>query len=202
MRTDTEKELEKIFISYNRVLDKLKLLNITTKLGKEVTHKDLRKAINIMDEKHPYCRWKCKKPRKNKHYILTEGFSWLKKVYFQNEKSLIDADIYFFENKIKQYEDFLKVSPKILFEKDMPLSELPQYFNKAPGTIKNNIIKMNKHTNSIYMYNEDGSYKISKGGIEWLAKNCFKQKYLELLEIYKMELTEKYIIAGFPYDIF
>lgn len=49
---------------------------------------------------------------------------------------------------------------------------------------------------------ENGKYKISKQGIEWLCKNYFKQKYLELLEKYKMELTEKYIEAGYPYDIF
>ena len=34
------------------------------------------------------------------------------------------------------------------------------------------------------------------------AKMFFKQKYLKLLEKYKMELTEKYIKAGYPYDIF
>lgn len=33
-------------------------------------------------------------------------------------------------------------------------------------------------------------------------QNVFKQKYLELLEKYKMELTEKYIKAGYPYDHF
>ena len=49
---------------------------------------------------------------------------------------------------------------------------------------------------------ENRKAKISKEGIEWLCKNCFKQKYLELLEEYKMELTEKYIEAGYPYDVF
>ena len=43
---------------------------------------------------------------------------------------------------------------------------------------------------------------ISSNGIEWLCKNVFKQKYLELLEKYKMELTELYIKAGYPYDHF
>ena len=43
---------------------------------------------------------------------------------------------------------------------------------------------------------------ISKEGVEWICKNIFKHKYLELLEKYKMELTEKYIEAGYPYDNF
>ena len=43
---------------------------------------------------------------------------------------------------------------------------------------------------------------VKKEGIELLCKNCFKQKYLELLEDYKMELTQKYIDAGYIYDYF
>lgn len=37
-------------------------------------------------------------------------------------------------------------------------------------------------------------------GVEWLCKNVFKKKYLELLEKYKMELTEIYIKDGYIYD--
>ena len=47
-----------------------------------------------------------------------------------------------------------------------------------------------------------GKAKIYKEGIEWLCKNCFRHKYLELLEEYKMELTEIYIEKGYPYDVF
>ena len=61
---------------------------------------------------------------------------------------------------------------------------------------------MIKASNQNYRYIENGKYVISKEGIEWLCKNCFKQKYLELLEEYKMELTEKYIQAGYLYDYF
>lgn len=52
----------------------------------------------------------------------------------------------------------------------------------------------------VYFQYENSKCKISKEGIEWLCKNYFKQKYLKLLEQYKMELTEKYIKAGYPYD--
>jgi hypothetical protein len=43
---------------------------------------------------------------------------------------------------------------------------------------------------------------ISKEGVKWICKNVFKQKYLELLEKSKMELTELYIKAGYIYDYF
>ncbi len=54
-----------------------------------------------------------------------------------------------------------------------------------------------------YKFLVDGKVVISSKGVEWICKNVFfKQKYLKLLEKYKMELTEKYIKAGYPYDIF
>ena len=41
MITDSQTELEKIFMSYDRVLYKLNLIGIKTKGGKEITHKEL-----------------------------------------------------------------------------------------------------------------------------------------------------------------
>lgn len=202
MISNTEKELEKIFISYDRVLYRLKILNIKTKGGKEVTHKDLRYAVNYMEKKHPTCRWKCQKSKGKKHYILIEGYYWLTYVYFQSEKSLIDMDIEFFTTRIKLYEELLQLTPKILWTKDMYVDELQSYFSRSlDPTIRRGIRKMLQF-NKNYRTIENGKYKISKEGIEWLCKNCFKQKYLKLLENYKMELTEEYIKAGYPYDIF
>ncbi len=202
MISNTEKELEKIFISYDRILYRLKILNIRTKGGKEVTHKDLRKAVDVMLKKHPTCRWKCQKSKGKKHYILIEGYYWLTYVYFQSEKSLIDMDIEFFTTRIKLYEELLQVTPKILWTKDMYVDELQSYFSRSlDPTIRRGIRKMLQF-NKNYRTIENGKYKISKEGIEWLCKNCFKQKYLKLLENYKMELTEEYIKAGYPYDIF
>jgi len=53
-----------------------------------------------------------------------------------------------------------------------------------------------------YKFGDNGKVVISYKGVEWLCKNCFKQKYLELLEKYKMELTEMYIEKGYIYDEF
>lgn len=194
--------LDNIFLSYNEILKRLQILGKTTKSGKEITHKDLRKAICVMEDKHSNCRWKSEKIRSKRHYILIEGFYWLIYVYFNKDKKLMDADIDFFKSRIKQYEELLKVESKEIFTKDMYVYELEKYFSRKPETIKKAISKMLKYADENYRYIENGKYKISKCGIEWLYKNCFKQKYLELLEEYKMELTEKYIEAGYIYDNF
>ena len=202
MGWDSERELEKICLSCYKILRNFKILEIRTRNGNEITDKDLRQAINIMEKKHLNCRWKYRKRRKNDTVILKEGYLWLIHVYFQNKQRQIDADIDFFITMIKEYEKVLKVAPKTLWDKDLYVDELKEYFNRCAGTIKNNIIKMNKATNGIYRYKKDGKYIISKQGIEWLCKNCFKQKYLELLEDYKMELTEQFMAAGYLYDNF
>ena len=155
-----------------------------------------------MEKKHPSCRWKREKIKSKRYYILIEGFYWLIYVYFQHEKNLIDADIDFFLLRIKQYQEELKVQDKKLFTKDMSIDELVTFFQRKYRTIEKAIIKMLKSTDKNYRYEKDGRFIISKEGIEWLCKNCFKQKYLEILEQYKMELTELYIEKGYIYDNF
>lgn len=180
---------------------RLNIQKIKTKEGNDITHKDLRKAITVIQRKHKNCRWKSEKVRSRNSFILIEGYYWLLCVYFNSEKKLIDADIDFFEERIKQYEELLKLESKNLFDKDMKIQELVKYFNKKYETIEKAIWKMIKvHSN--YRYAENDNFVITKEGIEWLCKNCFKQKYLELLESYKMDLTEEYIRAGYIYDNF
>lgn len=175
---------------------------IKTKSGKQITHKDLRYAISIMIKKHPTCRWRSEKFKAKKYYILVEGYYWLIYVYFQKNKPLIDADIEFFLTRIKQYEEILSIRTKELFTKDMYMFELPQYFNRKYRTIEKAVVKMIKTNEGNLRFIENGKYKISKLGIQCLCKYYFKHKYLEILENYKMELTEKYIEEGYPYDDF
>ena len=59
-----------------------------------------------------------------------------------------------------------------------------------------------ENSEKIFKYNTNDGIVVTKEGLEYLCKNYFKQKYLELLEEYKMELTEKYIEAGYIYDEF
>ena len=202
MITDSEMVMDNLFLSYNKVLKGLHLLKLKTPSNKEIRYCDVAQACKIMHKKHSNCRWIFTQKKKNKHYVLIEGFYWLMSVYFQNEKKQIDADIDFFILRIQQYEKLLHLNSKSLWNKDMTISELVNYFNRTYGTIKNVLSKMYKITNGKYKYVKDNKIIISSLGVEWLCKNHFKQKYLELLEDYKMELTEKYMEAGFPYDNF
>ena len=198
---DSQEFIEDIFLSYNGILERFKMLNIKTKNEKEITNVDLRQAVLIMLKKHPTCRWRCKKINSKYYYILHEGYLWLMYVYFQNNKKQIDADINFFETRIKEYEKLLNLNSKKKFNKDIVIEELEEYFSRSKSTIKRAIYKMLKlHCNYRYIDNE--KYIITNDGIEWLCKNCLKQKYLEMLEEYKMELTEKYIEKGYIYDNF
>lgn len=199
---DSERELDKIFLSYNKILTRLNKQGCKTKNGKEVTHKDLRKAILVMQEKHPTCRWRSNKVKSRKFFILNEGYWWLVDVFFQDQKDLIDADIEFFEERIKMYEDFLKVQPKELFNSDISYSELEIFFNRKLYTIKRAIRTLENKYNINLRFKKNNRMYVYNTGIKLLCKECFKQKYLEILENYKMELTEKYIKAGYPYDNF
>lgn len=154
-----------------------------------------------MQRKHKNCRWKSEKIRSRNFYIIIEGYYWLINVYFNSNMKLIEADIKFFKELIKQYEEVLKLESKNLFDKDIEMQELVKFFNKKYETIEKAIWKMIKvHSNYRYVVNNE--YVITKEGVEWLCKNCFKQKYLEVLESYKMNLTEEFIRAGYIYDNF
>ena len=150
MYRDSESELDKIFMSYNKILSRFKSFNIKTKNGKDITHKDLRKAISVMIKKHPTCRWQSDKIRSRKYYILFEGYLWLMYVYFQTEKKQIDADIDFFEMRIKEYEKLLKIDSVSLWLEDVALLETEKYFNRKLDTIKQAIIKMAKANYTTY----------------------------------------------------
>lgn len=198
---NNEEIYDSIFLTYEKILTRLNILGVTTKSGKEITYTDLKKAINVMLEKHPSCRWRSERIKNRKYLILIEGYCWIRFVYFQKEKSLLDADIEFFENRIKQYEDILKIEDEEnWWNENMNIRELCKYFNKKEVTIRKAIKRMCDSYRSEYKSYMNDRIIINKNGVEWLAKNVFKDKYLELLVRYKMELTERYIQAGYPYD--
>ena len=203
MKMDSEQVLDSIFLSYNKILKRFQLLGVTTKYGKEITHEDLRKAIEVMLKKHPTCRWRSEKVRSRKYFVLIEGYYWLLNVYFQKEKLLTDADIDFFEDRIRQYEELLKVEHnENWWNEDMDIKQLCKYFNRKEITIRKAIKRMCDSGLEEYKLLINNKVVISREGIKWICKNVFKQKYLKLLEKKKMELTEKYIKAGYIYDHF
>ncbi len=203
MQVDSEQFFDSIFLSYNKILERLHVLGITTKKGKEISELDLRRAIDIMIKRHPTCRWRSEKIRSRKYFVLIEGYYWITQVYFQKEKSLIDADIEFFKLRIKQYEELLKIKHnEDWWNEDIDIKQLCEYFNRKDITVRKAIKKMRESGLEEYKFLIENKVVISKEGVEWICKNIFKQKYLELLEKYKMELTELYIEAGYPYDNF
>jgi len=203
MKVDSEQFFDSIFLSYNKILKRLHVLGITTKNGKEISELDLRRAIDVMIKKHPTCRWRSEKIRSKKYFVLVEGYYWLTQVYFQKGKSLIDADIDFFKLRIKQYEELLKIEHnENWWNEDMEIKQLCRYFNRKDITVRKAIKKMCDSGLGEYKFLVNNKVVIDKKGVEWICKNVFKQKYLELLEQYKMELTELYIEAGYPYDNF
>ena len=84
----------------------------------------------------------------------------------------------------------------------MDIKQLCKYFNREEITIRKATRKMCDSGLSKYKYLIDRKVVISIKGVEWICKNVFKQKYLELLEKKKIELTELYIKDGYPYDHF
>ena len=96
-----------------------------------------------MLKKHPTCRWRSEKVRSRKYFILVEGYDWIKFVYFEKEKSLIDADVECFETRIKLYKDFLKAEHNENWRnEDMDIKQLEKYFNRAESSIRKVIKKM------------------------------------------------------------
>ena len=103
----------------------------------------------------------------------------------------------------KQYEELLKVEKnKNWWNEDMDIKQLCKYFDKKEITIRKAIKQMCDNGFGQYKFLINNKGVISSKGVEWLCKNVFKQKYLELLEKYKMELTELYIEKGYIYDEF
>lgn len=200
---DSEEIFDSIFLSYGKILKRFEKDNIMKKNGEKITYMDLRFAIISMMKKHPSCRWRSERKRSKRYYILLEGYFWLRNVFFQKDKSMIDADIDFFKYRISLYADELKIEINENFcPEEMTVKELVEYFDSSLTRVREGINKMCKMGYSNYRYYKDRKVVVSTQGIEWLCKNIFKQKYLELLEKYKMELTEKHIAAGYPYDTF
>ena len=67
-------ELENVFLSYNRIIEKLNNEKVTTKTGNIITHKDLRQAVEVMLKKHYKSRWRSEKIKSRKYFVLIERY--------------------------------------------------------------------------------------------------------------------------------
>ena len=92
-------------------------------------------------------------------------------MYFQKEKSLTDADVEFFEDRIKQYEELLKiVHDENWWNEDMDIKQLCKYFNKEDITIRKAIRKMCDSGLEEYKLLINNKIVVSREGIKWICK--------------------------------
>ena len=195
-----------VFLNYKEILEEFEKNNLKTKGGKVITHHDLRDAIDVMIHKHPSCRWQSERIRKRYYYIQYEGFIWLRDVYFTSyDLKLIDKDVKWFESRIKWYQKQFEKNnieyPEFEYKiQKMNKQELAKYFDKAIITIEKAIRDYEKKHQMKSRIYKDGKLEIDEECIKWLLKNIFKNKYLEMLEKYKMELTEIFKANGGYYD--
>ena len=67
------------------------------------------------------------------------------RVYFNKEKSMINADVEFFVNRIKEYEKVLNLEPNMDYWKSgMDIKQLSRYFDRDISTVRKAIAKMCK----------------------------------------------------------
>ena len=119
-------------------------------------------------------------------------------MYFQKEKSLTDVDVDFLADRIRQYEELLKLQhDENWWNENLDIKKICNYFNRKENTVRKAIKRMCDNGFEKYKFLCNGKGIIFSESVEWLRKNVFKQKYLELLEKYKMKLTEKHIKAGY-----
>ena len=76
----------------------------------------------------------------------------------------------------------------------MDIKQLCKYFKREDITVKKAIKKMCDSGFGEYKSVVENKGVISKEGVEWICKNVFKQKYLELLEKYKMSCILRQVI--------
>ena len=80
-------ELNNYFLPYCKILDRFKRLNIKTKYGEDITHKDLRKAVSVMLKKISTCKQRSEKILSRRYYVIIEGYLWLIDVYFKRKET-------------------------------------------------------------------------------------------------------------------
>lgn len=197
-----------IFMDYKEILSDFNAREMRTKGGNQITHTDLRKAVCVMQKKHSLCRWQSERIRKRYYYIQYEGVLWLRDVYFNlYDMRFIDKDIKWFENRIIWYQSQFNKNnidyPEFKFNiNTMNKIQLCKYFDRSISTIENALRRYEATIVSKNRYYENGKLKVGEDAIIWLTKNQFKDKYIELLEAYKTELTEIFKVNGGHYDDF
>lgn len=158
----------------------------------KLSEKQINKAIKVMTRRHPFEKWittKCSANGERIIYLKLEFVKWIEEVYLKKNKYYLDLEIAFFNKQIKRLEEELKLPHRETEYHEMPLYELPAFFEKRRGAINvavNRLLKIHPE----YRYFKDNTTIITSEGVKWLNEKYFRQAYLEELEIYKLELQK------------
>ena len=172
--------------------------NYTTAYGYDITHKDVLKGVQVMRAKHSKCEWILYLDKYPK--ILADGFLWLQNVYFSKGKSLIDADIAFFEQLVENYksvcdaENVNYIIP-LFINDDMTYDDIAAFVNRKRSTVKKAFYKLptDQKNNSYYYKNKK---YIASDVCDNLCKKYFKQSYLHYLENLYVSLKNNLLEEG------
>ena len=158
----------------------------------KLSEKQINKAIKVMIRRHPFEKWintKCSAIGERITYLKLEFVKWIEEVYLKKNKYYLDLEISFFNKQIKRLEDELKLPHRETEYHEMPLYELPAFFEKRRGAINVAVSRLLK-VHPEYRYYNDNTVMITSEGVKWLNEKYFRQAYLEELEIYKLELQK------------
>lgn len=168
------------------ILQTLHSHGIKTKNGYQPIIEDVRKAVAVMQKKHSNCRW-IDYDKKNLQ-VEHEGYLWIETVYFNTSKTIIDADVTFFENLIEMYSIYFDKNNISYFipefvSKDMTFKEISQFTNRSIDTIRKAYYKLPIFQKKLYYIDNTNTKHISASVIDKLCKQYFINSYINYLEL-------------------
>lgn len=155
-----------------------------------------------MNKKHPMCNWTVygndKLPM-----IETEGKYWIVEAYFNKNKSLLDAEVDFFENIINEHKAFCdenninyEIPP--LIKSNMTFDEFAILVGRAKGTVQKEYYKLSQEEKEKSFQSDNKKY-IASSVLTQLCKQSFKRRYLQYLEEVYIYLWQDCLSGGSIY---
>lgn len=154
-----------------------------------LSDKKLMKILETINRRHRRDHWVIKKKNGTgalETYIYLEGVDWIDKVYYRTTGNYLDAEIKFVEEHITRLKKEIGAEPRVT-RKEMNIKELCIYFERKQRSIRRAISLMENEKKE-YKYISNGMTYVNPEGVEWLAVNVYKARYLQELQYIKREL--------------
>lgn len=153
--------------------------------------KKFKRLLVRIKDRHPHEYWFRTRYAQNgqTHLMLDDECKrWLEEVYFNKSKYYLDLEIDFFEKRIRELEEELKIPHKEKSYNDMTIFEIMDEFDKTRNSVDVAIHKMIKVLGTDVKYKKDGFVVIKDYGVKWLYEKYYRKEYLKELEKYKLRL--------------